>query len=129
MYAETDFFLALLKHEDWLKTNAEKIYGEHKDKIWTSTHTLTELMLLAYRDGKDPLEMVERASNLVEVREPQIGVAGYLSACYVMKKYGATPFDALHAVYCGGDEIISSDKKYDVIGLKRIKLEEGSDRE
>ncbi len=123
MYAETDFFLALLKPKDWLKNNAEKIYREHKDEIWTSTHTLTELMLLAYRDGMDPLKMVERASNLVEVREPQIGIAGYLSACYMMKKYGATPFDALHAVYCGGDAIISSDKKYDAIGLKRVKLE------
>lgn len=124
MYAETDFFLALLKQENWLKNNAEKIYKEHKDEIWTSTHTLTELILLAYQDGKDPLEIVERASNLVEVREPQIGVAGYLSACYVMKKYGATPFDALHAIYCGGDKIISSDNKYDTIGLKRVKLEE-----
>lgn len=124
MYAETDFFLALLKQEDWLKKNAEQIYRIHKDEIWTSTHTLTELMLLAYRDGKDPLEMVERASNLVEVREPQIGIGGYLSACYVMKKYGVTPYDALHAIYCGGDMIISSDKKYDMIGLKRIKLEE-----
>ena len=124
MYAETDFFLALLKEGDWLKRNAERIYEKHKDEIWTSTHTLMELILLAYRDGKDPLEMVEGASNLVEVREPKIGVNGYLSACYVMKKYGVTPFDALHAIYCDGDEIISSDKKYDEIGLKRVKLEE-----
>jgi len=123
MYAETDFFLALLKEEDWLKKNAERIYRDHKNEIWTSTHTLTELMLLAYREGKDPLELVEKASNLVEIREPQIGVGGYLSACYVMKKYGVTPFDALHAIYCGEDEIISSDRKYDKIGLRRVRLE------
>jgi predicted nucleic acid-binding protein len=122
MYAETDFFLALLKEEDWLKKRAEQIYREHKDEMWT--HTLTELMLLAHREGWDALELVEKASSLVEVREPRIGVEGYLSACYVMKKYAATPFDALHAVYCGGDEIISSDRKYDRIGLKRIRLEE-----
>ncbi|ATZ60798.2 MAG: hypothetical protein BME93_01230 [Methanosarcinales archaeon Met12] len=78
MYAETDFFLALLKERDWLKKNAEQIYKKHKGKIWTSTHTLMELILLAYRDGKDPLEMVEGASNLVEVREPKIGVNGFI---------------------------------------------------
>lgn len=124
LYADTDFFLALLKKKDWLKKNAERIYKNHKNEMWTSWLTLNELMLISYREGKDPTEIVEKASRLIEVREPIISIEGYLSACYLMKKYNMTPFDALHAVYCGKDTIISSDKKYDETGLKRIRLEE-----
>ncbi len=124
LYADTDFFLALLKEKDWLKENAEKIYKKHKNEMWTSGLTLKELILIAYREHKDPTLIVEKASNLMEIREPKIGIEGYLSACYLMKKYNVTPFDALHAVYCANDTIVSSDKKYDEMGLKRIKIEE-----
>jgi len=124
LYADTDFFLGLLKKKDWLKRNAERIYKNYKNEMWTSGLTLNELILISYREGNDPIEIVEKASRLIEIREPIIGTEGYLSACYLMKKYDMTPFDALHAVYCGKDAIISSDKKYDEIGLKRIKLEE-----
>jgi len=41
----------------------------------------------------------------------------------LIKKYQMTPVDALHAVLCQNDSIVSSDKKYDLMGLKRIKLE------
>ena len=124
LYADTDFFLALLKKNDWLKKNSEQIYKNHKNELWTSGLTLNELILISYREGKDPTEIVEKASRLMEIREPTIGIEGYLSTCYLMKKYNMSPFDALHAVYCGNDAIVSSDKKYDAIGLKRIKLEE-----
>ena len=56
LYADTDFFLALIKKDDWLKKNAEKIYKKYKNELWTSTLTLKELLLLAYRDNKDPTE-------------------------------------------------------------------------
>jgi hypothetical protein len=39
---------------------------------------------------------------------------------------GATPFDAFHAAMSGNMPVISSDKKYDELGLQRIDLEEGS---
>ncbi len=123
LYADTDFFLALIKKDDWLKKNAEKIYKKFKNELWTSTLTLKELMLLAYRDNKDPTEIIEKAAELIEIREPDIGVDGHIAACYLIKKYHMTPFDALHAVLAQNDSIVSSDKKYDMLGLHRIKLE------
>ena len=123
LYADTDFFLALIKKDDWLKSHAEKIYKKYKNELWTSTLTLKELMLLAYRDNKDPTEIIEKAAELMEIREPDIGVEGHIAACYLIKKYQMTPFDALHAVLAQNDSIVSSDKKYDMLGLIRIKLE------
>jgi len=123
LYADTDFFLALIKKDDWLKKNAEKIYKKYKNELWTSTLTLKELLLLAYRDNKDPTEIIEKAAEIMEIREPNIGVEGHIAACYLIKKYQMTPFDALHAVLCENDSIVSSDKKYDMLGLNRIKLE------
>ena len=78
---------------------------------------------MAYRDDKDATEIIEKAFALMPVKEIDIGIEGHIAACYLIKKYKMTPFDALHAVICGNDTIISSDKKYDLIGLKRIKLE------
>lgn len=123
LYADTDFFLALIKKDDWLKKRAESLYKKYKNDLWTSTLTLKELMLLAYRDKRDATQIVEKASELMPVKEVDIGVEGHIAACYLIKKYKMTPFDALHAVICGSDSILSSDKKYDLIGLKRIKLE------
>ncbi|WP_457741287.1 hypothetical protein [Thermococcus sp.] len=40
-----------------------------------------------------------------------------------MKEHNLNPFDAVHAAKCGG-EIISSNKAFDELGIKRIKLEE-----
>ena len=123
LYADTDFFLALIKKDDWLKKKAEKLFRQYKNELWTSTLTIKELMLMAYRDDKDATEIIEKAFALMPVKEIDIGIEGHIAACYLIKKYKMTPFDALHAVICGNDTIISSDKKYDLIGLKRIKLE------
>ncbi|MBI4738178.1 type II toxin-antitoxin system VapC family toxin [Candidatus Woesearchaeota archaeon] len=124
MYADTDFFIALLSKKDRLRKSAEAIYSKHKDELWTSTLTLKELMILAYRENKDPIRIVESITELVEIRDPAIGIEGHLAACYLMRKYNMTPFDALHAIYCGSDAIVSSDKIYDSVGLKRVALEE-----
>ncbi|UCH89587.1 MAG: PIN domain-containing protein [Thermoplasmata archaeon] len=123
MYADTDFFLALIKKDDWLKKRAEKLYKKHQNELWTSTLTIKELMLLAYRDNKDVTDIIEKASALMPVKEVDIGVEGHIAASFLIKKYKMTPFDALHAVICDNDSIISSDKKYDLIGLNRITLE------
>jgi predicted nucleic acid-binding protein len=125
LYADTDFFLALIKKDDWLKKNAEKIYKKYRNELWTSTLTIQELMLLAYRENIDPKEVIEKAYELMPVQEPTIGIEGYLAASYLMNRYQMTPFDALHSVLCGNDIIVSSDKKYDQVGLTRIKLEKG----
>jgi len=41
-------------------------------------------MLLAYRDNKDPTEIIESAAELIEIREPDIGVEGHIAACYLL---------------------------------------------
>ncbi|HIJ97569.1 TPA: PIN domain-containing protein [archaeon] len=124
MYAETDFLLSLFKKEDWLKKKAENIYNKHKDELWTSTITVLEMLLWARREGYDPNEVIDAINSLVEVRETLLDKQTLLIAANFMKEYKMTPFDSMHAVLCGEDTIISSDQKYDLIGLKRIKLEE-----
>ena len=68
MYAETDFFLALIKDDDWLGEVAESVYREHRDELWTSQFTLIELLMVAYREERDTERVVSNAANLVEVR-------------------------------------------------------------
>ncbi len=124
MYADVDFFIALFKQDDWLKSSAEKIYRKHRDEIWTSTVALQELLLYAKREGLSPVELLEGAMSLVQVRETVITTELCLGAANLAKTRGMTTFDAFHALISNGDPIISSDKAYDGIGLKRVKLEE-----
>ena len=124
MYADLDFFLALLKERDWIKTRAEEIYKNNYKEIWTSTITLQEIILYAVREGYNPSEYVEKILGLVRVEESIITIEICLGVTDLINKYNFTTFDAFHAMICEGDVIISSDKIYDKIGLKRIKLEE-----
>ena len=124
MYADLDFFLALLKEKDWLKTRAEEIYTKHYKDIWTSTITLQEIILYATREKHNPAEYIEKMLGLVKVKESIITVEICFGVADLMNKYNFTTFDAFHAMLCEGDIIISSDKIYDRIGLKRLKLEE-----
>ncbi|MEW6294719.1 MAG: PIN domain-containing protein [Candidatus Diapherotrites archaeon] len=124
MYAETDFFLALIKKEDRLKRKAEEIYEKYRKQIWTSVLSLQELMLYFHREKLEAVSLIEKLINLVEIKPLNLTKEDCLTASYLAKKYNLTPFDSLHAVISQGDTIISSDAVYDKIGLKRIKLEE-----
>jgi predicted nucleic acid-binding protein len=124
MYADTDFLLALIKENDWLKENAERLFFENEKKIWTSTLVLQELMMIAHRDGQDVEKVVNQACALVSIRPIELTAEMCRKAIWLMKNNSFTPFDAFYALACGEDPIISSDKKYDAVGLKRIKLEE-----
>lgn len=120
VYIETDFLLALIKDDDWIGDCAESIYERRRDDLWTSPHTLIELMLVAYRNDRDVERTVANASALVEVRgdaDPVLAAASYVT------DEGMTPFDALHLVHAGGDPIASSDSTYDA-HAERIRLEE-----
>lgn len=110
MYVGTDFMLALVKDEDWLGEAAEAVYDEHHDDLWTSTFTLVELLLVAYRDGRDAERVVANAAGIVEVR----GDAGaVVTAATYVEDHGLTPFDALHLVESDGDTIATSDAAYE----------------
>jgi len=120
MYAETDFILALLKEDDWLSDRAEKIYNKEKDSLWTSSHTVMELMLIAYREDLNVLKVVSETIELLEIR----GNFKHMeSAATYIEEEDITPFDALHLVKSRGEKIVSSDKTFDSYN-ERLKLEE-----
>ena len=118
IYADTDFFLALIKEDDWLSENAEKFYRDHEDEIWTSEHTLVELMLIAYRNDLNSLKTVTSVEKLVEVRGDYDSVR---RAAIHVSENSLTPLDALHVAKAEDDRIISSDKDFDQ--FDRIELE------
>lgn len=121
MYADTDFFLALLKEKDWLKENAEKILEGHKGSIWTSIVTVTELFLIAKKYNLDPIALCSSLLSICEVKGAESDLL--LRAAHYMKK-GLGVFDAFHASYAFDGEIVSSDKVFDSIkSLKRVRLE------
>lgn len=110
MYAETDFLLALVEGTDWLGEAAENVYRDHHDDLRTSSFTLIELLLVAYREDLDTERVIANATDLVDVSGD--GEAVVTAATYV-EDHGFTPFDALHLVESDGDTIVSSDDAYD----------------
>lgn len=121
IYADTDFFLALLKPKDWLQRAAQGVLQENKGHIRTSPATLIELLLLASEFRLDPERLLLNTLEIAELRDGDPRV--FLLAAHYMKEKGVGVFDSLHAAFCGVSEIISSDKVFDRLGLKRIPLE------
>lgn len=122
MYADTDFFLALMKDTDWLKKRAKKLYNTNKGEISTSGVTLVELLLLSSKYGLDPERVIADCIQLIDDIQG-IQPKKALLAAHYMKEKNFSVFDALHGAYAE-DEIISSDDVYEKIGLTRIRLEE-----
>ena len=124
IYVDTDFFLALLKKQDWLKTSAKSLLRKYQHQLWTSTATLIELLLVASNYKLDPERILIDALELVEVRETE--AKKYLVAAHYIKDKDVGVFDAIHAAFCGRKgKIISSDKVFDKLGLERIQLGKG----
>jgi hypothetical protein len=119
MYVETDFLLALVKPDDWLGDRAETLYREHQDELWTSEFTLIELMLVAYREGRNVERTVAEAKQLVDVDGDAEGV---LAAASHVEESGFTPFDALHLVRSEADPVVTSEQDYETFS-DRIPLE------
>ncbi len=118
IYADTDFFLALLKPTDWLKTRAQEIRDQYGAQITTSEVTFIELLLLAKRFGLDPVKITSAAMIIAHLTDSSL-----LKAALNLEK-GGNVFDSFHAAHCDG-EIISSDGVYErLFELKRAKLEE-----
>ncbi|OWP55970.1 MAG: pilus assembly protein [Thermoplasmatales archaeon B_DKE] len=114
-YADTDFFLALLKPTDWLKENARSIMREEQGRIYTSEATYIELMLLAKRYGLDPIRIVVDVMAICNEKNGEYQIAAELIT------RGVGVFDSFHAAHSNG-KIISSDKIYKKIGLEQIEL-------
>ena len=120
-YADTDFFLALIKTTDWLKSPAKRLFEQYRDGLWTSVVTVIEMLLLSERMQLDPERIVMDVTEIAEVRG--VDRTKLLLAAHFMQENKMRTFDALHAAFAQGDEILSSDRVYDRVGLKRIPLE------
>ena len=121
-YADADFFLAILKPEDWLKEKALLLYHKYKGSIWTSDWTVIEILLIIKKFGIDPERLAIDIFSISKVEGVERDII--ISIAHLMKTYNLGVFDALHAVSCGHNKIISSDSVFDKIGLERIKLED-----
>ncbi|MBY6294537.1 PIN domain-containing protein [Nanohaloarchaea archaeon H01] len=117
IYADTDFFTALIKEDDWLKENAQRLMRE--EGVKTSLPTFIELFLISDRFDID----LERAiTDIMEISETDFDENLVFQALEYKKK-GLNTFDAFQAAKAG-NRIISSDKEFDEIDITRIELEE-----
>jgi predicted nucleic acid-binding protein len=118
VYADTDFFLALVKDEDWLKKGAEKVLEEYRGDIETGLPTFVELFFLSEEYGWNR-DMA--ASNILEIAEVDFDESIVFKASEYIEQ-GLSVLDAFQAARAGG-KIISSDKEFDEIEKDRVKLE------
>lgn len=120
VYADTDFFLALLKPTDWLKEKATNLYLKYKGDIQTSLITFLEIMIIAKRFNLPPIQTTAALLKITEYDDPiPLTAAKYIED-------GVGVFDAFHAAQCGG-KILSSDHVFEKLGIERIAIEKQLD--
>jgi predicted nucleic acid-binding protein len=120
MYADTDFWLALLKDDDWLADRAERRLAEYRDDLTVSLATFIELCLVEERYAFDR----ERALlSIFELAESDVEEDVVFQASAYIDE-GLNPFDAFHAALAG-EAILSSDGAFDDLAVERVPLEEG----
>lgn len=131
MYVETDFLVALVKDDDWLREPAIRTL-ETDDEIHTSILSYAELLVLFYdREAAEyDIDVPRAVTNLLELVSitPSAHEDAVLAAVAFIDEYGMTPFDALHAgvVAVSGETVVSSEQDYDEIGLDREPLEDAN---
>lgn len=122
MYADTDFFIALVKDDDWLQGRARALTEEHGEEIYTSRATLLELLLISDRFEFDRMAALTHALEVASIPEDE---SVLFRAADLMDQEGLTAFDAYHAAYAESDPIISSDQAFDsVAGIERVSVEQ-----
>ncbi|HLD83790.1 MAG TPA: pilus assembly protein [archaeon] len=121
IYADTDFFLALIKENDWLKRNAARAYEYHKGNIESSDITLLELMFASTKYSLDP-EVV--AGSFFELTDNVKGITHEegMKVAWLIKEKGFGPADAFHFVFSSGNILITSEHNYAEIGREIIDL-------
>ena len=131
MYFETDFLVALVKDDDWLREPA-LCELEERDDIHTSILSYAELLVLLYNreSAEYDVDAARAITNLQELVPivPEPHEEAVLAAASFIDDHGMTPFDALHAgmVAVGEQRVLSSEQDYDLLGLDRVALEPDS---
>ena len=120
LYADTDFFIALLKDSDWLKEDSVAIFNKNKGNIVTSINAFTELMILSKTKGLDPILITGSLFDMVDVEG--ISRTDAMRVAHLIKHENVGTFDAFHAVLASDRPIISSGSIYDRLGLERVKI-------
>jgi predicted nucleic acid-binding protein len=119
-YADTDFFLALMKSSDWLKEKAKKIYEKNKENIFISPFTIAEIMMVCKRENIPIKETLLQISRIAKIEN--FSWDTFFKSCDFIEK-GATIFDSLLMAICSeNDQIISSDNIYQKFGFDVIDL-------
>jgi predicted nucleic acid-binding protein len=120
VYADTDFFAAILKETDWLKEPALKLLATYRDDLRASVACVLELLLLSKKFDLNAERLINDIYLIAQVDDVEHGRA-MLAAGY-MDEYGLNPFDAMHAASAGTHPLISSDHVFDRLEIKRIPL-------
>ena len=119
-YADTDFFLALMKSSDWLKDKAKQVYKENKNNIFISPFTIAEVMIICKREDIPIKETLLHISRIAKLENLPWKI--FLRASDFVEK-GATVFDSLLMAFCSeNDQIITSDNIYEKFGFEVINL-------
>ncbi|AHG01211.1 twitching motility protein PilT (plasmid) [Halostagnicola larsenii XH-48] len=121
IYADTDFFIALVKDDDWLQPRAAEIALENEGNIYTSRATLLELLMISNRFEFDRMKALTYALEIASVPENEDVL---FQAADYMEQDGLTAFDAYHVAYADEDPLISSDQSFDGVTADRIAIEE-----
>jgi predicted nucleic acid-binding protein len=123
IYADTDFFIALVKDDDWLQQRATTIATEYEGDIYTSRATLLEILIISDRFEFDQMETLSYVLEIASVAEDETVL---FQAADYMEQFGLTAFDAYHLAYADHDPIISSDNSFDDVTDDRIPIEKNS---
>lgn len=119
-YADTDFFLALVKESDWLKARAIEIYRKEKENIFVSPFTLAEIMIVCKRESLPIREILTQISRISKL--DNISWEVFFKAADFVES-GAGVFDSLLMAFASEDsQIISSDRVYEKFGFKVVDL-------
>ena len=125
MYADLDFWLTLLKDDDWLADRARCLLEQHEGELEVSLATFVELFLVEERFSFDR----ERAVTAILELATYEGDPDVVYQASENISAGLDTFDAFHAAL-SGSTIVSSDVAYDdVEGIERIRLEPLEDSE
>ncbi|MEK6893445.1 MAG: PIN domain-containing protein [Nanoarchaeota archaeon] len=118
-YADTDFFLALMKNSDWLKEKAKQVYEKDKN-LFVSPFTIAEIMIICKREDILMKETLIQISRIAKLENMDWNI--FFNSCNFIEK-GTTIFDSLlMALVSENDLIISSDNVYEKFGFKVIDL-------
>ena len=67
VYADTSFFISLMKQKDSLHSDAQKIFKKHKNNLETSLLTIAELFVGCQKHGLDPENVVSSIFQLARI--------------------------------------------------------------